>query len=412
MSETKILLPTSSVDLFLKDKETLNAARALVGDWRYARVEVSVEEGDVNTAINNYEQTKSPDLIIIETDTTDDNFIEKLEELSAHCEEHTNAIVIGPVNDVNLYRSLTSMGVSDYLVRPVPLETLSEIIASGLIEKLGTSGSRLIAVLGSKGGVGASSLTQGLACGLSEKLNHKTFLMDAAGGWSSLSVGMGFEPSATLHEAVKVASNKDMDSFKRMLHQVNDKLTILATGADSMLEVSVHAQQYEDLIDFIMQTYPVVVVDLSDAIPSLKRTVLNKAHEIIMVATPTLPSLRAARTLINEIKILHGGEDNHIDLIVNMAGMIPAKEVPAKDIESALDMKPDVVVPFDAKLFVGSENEGRRLTQDKTGASIVDTLLPIAQRVLGGSQYIETPQNASGFLDKIVTKINSIGKKG
>ena len=412
MSETKILLPTSSVDLFLKDKETLSAARALISDWRYARVEVSVEEGDVNTAIHNYEQTKSPDLIIVETDTTDDDFIEKLEELSAHCEEHTNAIVIGPVNDVNLYRSLTSMGVSDYLVRPVPLETLSEIIASGLIEKLGTSGSRLIAVLGSKGGVGTSSLTQGLACGLSEKLNHKTFLMDAAGGWSSLSVGMGFEPSATLHEAVKVASNKDMDSFKRMLHQVNDKLTILATGADSMLEVSIHAQQYEDLIDFIMQTYPVVVVDLSDAIPSLKRTVLNKAHEIITVATPTLPSLRAARTLMNEIKILHGGEDNHIDLIINMAGMIPTKEVPSKDIEAALDMKPDVIVPFDAKLFVGSENEGRRLIHDKAGASIVDTLLPIAQRVLGGAGQIETPQNTKGLVDKIVTKINSIGKKG
>lgn len=412
MSETKILLPTSSVDLFLKDKQTLNAARALVGDWRYARVDVSVKEGDVNTAIQSYEQAKSPHLIIIETDTTDDNFIEKLEELSAHCEENTNAIVIGPVNDVNLYRSLTSMGVSDYLVRPVPLETLSEIIASGLIEKLGTSGSRLIAVLGSKGGVGTSSLTQGLACGLSEKLNHKTFLMDAAGGWSSLSVGMGFEPSATLHEAVKVAGNKDMDSFNRMLHQVNDKLTILATGADSMLEVSVHAQQYEDLIDFIMQTYPVVVVDLSNAIPSLKRTVLNKAHEIIMVTTPTLPSLRAARTLMSEIKMLHGGQDDHVDLVVNMAGMIPAKEVPSKDIEAALDMKPNVIVPFDAKLFVGSENEGRRLNHDKTGASIVDTLLPIAQRVLGGGQHIKPPQNSTGFVDKIVTKINSIGKKG
>lgn len=413
MSETKILLPTASVDLFLKDKETLVAARALSDDWRFARVDVSVEEGDVETAILSYQEAKSPNLIIIETDSTDESFIDRLEELAAYCEEDTNAIVIGPVNDVNLYRSLTSMGVSDYLVRPVPLETLSEIIASGLIEKLGTSGSRLITVLGAKGGVGGSSITQGIACGLSEKLNHKTFLMDAAGGWSSLGVGMSFEPTATMHEAVKAAANKDVDSFNRMLHKANDKLTVLATGADPMLEVSVHAQQYEDLIDFVMQTYPVVLVDLSDAIPSLKRTVLNKAHEIILVTTPTLPSLRSARTLMNEIKNLHGGEDDHIDLCVNMSGMTPGKEVPVKDIELAMDKKPDVIIPFDAKLFVGSENEGRRLTQDKTGVSVVDNLLPITQRVLGNTPIVSDKEDgADNILDKLMSTVGTIGKKG
>lgn len=412
MSETKILLPTASVDLFLKDKETLSAARALSDDWRYARVDVSVEEGDVETAILSYQEAKSPDLIIIETDSTDESFIERLEMLSAYCEEDTNAIVIGPVNDVNLYRSLTSMGVSDYLVRPVPLETLTEIIASGLIEKLGTSGSRLISVLGSKGGVGTSSIAQALSCGLSETLGHKTFLMDAAGGWSSLGVGMSFEPSATLHEAVKAASNKDVDSFNRMLHQVNNKLTVLATGADPMLEVSVHAQQYEDLIDFIMQRYPVVIVDLSDAIPSLKRTVLNKAHEVILVTTPTLTSLRAARSLMNEVKNLQGGNDDNIDLVVNMSGMIPGKEVPAKDIQNAMDKKPDVVLPFDAKLFVGSENEGRRLTQDKVGITVVEKIMPLAQRVLGTAVKIPSKTAAEGIFDKIMTTVGTIGKKG
>jgi len=411
MSETKILLPTASVDLFLKDKETLSAAHALSDDWRYARVDVSVEEGDVETAISSYQEAKSPDLIIIETDSTDDSFIERLEMLSAYCEEDTNAIVIGPVNDVDLYRSLTSMGVSDYLVRPVPLETLSEIVASSLIEKLGTSGSRLITVLGSKGGVGTSSITQALACGVSERLKHKTFLMDAAGGWSSLGVGMSFEPSATLHEAVKAASNNDIDSFNRMIHKVNDKLTVLATGADPMLEVSVHAQQYEDLIDFIMQTYPVVIVDLSDAIPSLKRTVLNKAHEVVLVTTPTLPSLRAARTLMNEVKGLQGGNDEHIDLLVNMTGMVPGKEVPTKDIQAAMDKKPDVVIPFDAKLFVGSENEGRRLTQDKMGMSVVDKLLPVAQRVLGASTKLSDNNQVDGIFDKIMATVGTIGKK-
>ena len=335
-TETNILLPTANVDIFIRDKETLEAARSLVDDWRFARVNLSVEEGDVETAILSYQEAQSPTLVIIETESTDESFIGRLGELSSHCHEETNAIVIGPVNDVNLYRSLTSMGVRDYLVWPVPNQTLSEVIATTLIEKIGTTGSRLIAVTGAKGGVGTSALTQGLALGLSEKMGQKTFLMDAAGGWSTLSVGLGFDPTTTLQEAVRAAGNKDEDTFARMFFQVNDKLTLLASGADPMLETSVNAQQYEEMIDFLMASYPIVMVDLSGAIPSLKRAVLSIAHEIVVVTTPTLSSLRAARTIMQEIKLIHGGSLDNVDLVVNIECMIPSKEVPKDDIAMAL----------------------------------------------------------------------------
>lgn len=409
-NETNILLPTASVDLFLKDKETTEAANALINDWRFSRVVVSVEEGDVETAIQSYKETKSPNLVIIETDTTDESFTEALGRLSEYCHEGTSAIIIGPVNDVSLYRELTAMGVSDYLVRPVPLQTLSEIIASNLIDKLGSKGSRLIAVVGAKGGVGTSSLTQGLAWGVSETLKHKTFLMDAAGGWSSLSVGMGFEPATTLYEAVRAASNKDEDTLARMFFQANDKLSVLAAGADPMLEASVHAQQYEELIDLMMVTYPVVMIDLSGAIPSLKRAVIDRAHELVLVTTPTLSSLRAARSLIQEVKLLKNGDISCIDLVVNMEGIMPSKEVPKKDIAAALDMKPSVTIPFDAKLFLGSENEGKKLTGQKTGADVVNLLLPIAQNVL--NMPVNKEQEDRKSAKGLNALINKVLKKG
>lgn len=404
-TETNILLPTANVDIFIKDKDTIEAARALVDDWRFARVTISVVEGDVETAIQSYQEAKSPELVIIETDTTDDSLIDRLGALSGHCSEGTNAVIVGPVNDVNLYRNLTSMGVSDYLVKPVPLETLSEIIAKTLIENLGAAGSRLIGVVGAKGGVGTSSLTQALAWGLSEKMGQKTFLLDAAGGWSTLSVGMGFEPVATLHEAVRAADTDDADTLERMFFIANDKLSILASGADPMLETSVQANEYEDLLNLMMTSYPVVLVDLSGAIPSLKRAVLSRAHEIIVVTTPTLPSLRAARTLMSEIKVVHGGDTSSADLIVNMVGMIPSKEVPKKDISTALDYTPAETIPFDPKLFVGSENEGKKISGDKSGAEIIDKLLPIAQKVLSSSPEAEADQEDDGVFGQLINKI-------
>ncbi|MEM9469896.1 MAG: AAA family ATPase [Pseudomonadota bacterium] len=408
-TETQILLPEAGVDIFLKDKETSEAVRQLADDWRFARVNVSLEEGDVETAIQSYKETNSPTLVIVETDTTDESFVARLEELAGQCSEGTHAIVIGPVNDVNLYRHLTSIGVSDYLVNPVPVETLSEVIAKSLIEHLGASGSRLIATIGAKGGVGTSSITQALALGLSEQAAQKTFLMDASGGWSSLSVSMGFDPSTTLHEAVRAAAIKDWDVLGRMIHKANDKLSVLASGADPMLEPSVHAQQYEELLDMVMGSYPVVITDLSDSIPSLKKAVLDRAHQILIFTTPTLSSLRASRILIQEIKQLQGGEVGKLDLIVNMSGAISSKEVPTKDIEEALGFKPSLTIPFDPKLFFSAENEGKKMSSDKDGKTLINKLLPLTQSVLSSAA---TPdQNDEGALGTINQFLNKITKK-
>lgn len=405
---TAVLLPAATVDLFLKDKATIEAARALTDDWRFARVTVSVEEGDVETAIQNYQQVPSPALIIIETDTTDEAFTNRLEALAAYCAEGTNAIVIGPENDVNLYRRLTAMGISDYLVRSVSVETLSETIASGLINQLGASESRLISVIGAKGGVGTSSLAQSLAWGVADRMGEKTFLLDSAGGWSSLGVTMGYEPQASLNEAIRSAVNKDHDTLKRMIFSGSDKLKVLACGGEAMLEASVQAQQYETLLDMVMGLYPVVVADLSSTIPALKRTILNRSHEIIVVATPVLSSLRFARSLINEIKSLHGGSLQGIDLVLNMQGIAPGKEISLSDIASVLDQKPSAVIPFDTKLFVGCENEGHVLGKEALSADLVARLLPIAQKVVSGT-VSDSPDKKSGdnVFDKLLGKLKA-----
>ncbi len=404
-TETSILLPAASVDLFLKDKETIESARALQNDWRFARVKINVHEGDVEDAIRTYTQKPSPEIIMVETDTTGDSFIGRLGDLSGNCNENTSAIVIGPVNDVNLYRSLTAMGVSDYLVRPVPQDTLGEVIAQSLIEKLGAAGSRLIAMIGAKGGTGVSSLAQIMAWSSSENLGQKTLLLDAAGAWSSLAVGMGFEPVASTTEAIKAAVGNDQDSIRRMIYQANEKLFVLATGTEPLLDISAQIAQFEEILNIAMASYPVVIVDLSGATPSLKKIILTRAHETIIVSTPTLSSLRSARSLLQEVRNLHGGHDINTDLLINMAGIAPGKEVSRSDIKSALDIEPYAYIPFDAKLFMGSEHEGKRISTDKAGQDIIQQILPLLKKMISrDTSMVETPAT-EGILGSLLGKI-------
>ena len=146
------------------------------------------------------------------------------------------------------------------------------------------------------------------------------------------------------------------------------------------------------------------IADLSGASPALKKIILTRAHEIIIVSTPTLASLRAARSLIQEIKKLHGGAVSNIDLIVNMAGMAPGKEVPKADIKAAMDCEPEVVIAFDSKLFIGAENEGRKISSEKTGQDVIQKLLPLIQKIVSRDASASVETGTSGGLGGLLGK--------
>lgn len=408
--ENAILLPGSKICIFSDDPDTLAVAEGLRSDWRFARVEITAQKGDADAAIAYTGQYASPDLVIIQTDVIDDSFAKKLEDLAGNCDEGTAAVVIGPVNDVYLYRKLIDMGVSDYLVKPMTPEIMGNVIAKTLIGKLGVTGSRLISFIGAKGGIGTSSLAQAMAWGVAEILGQKTALMDLAGGWSSMSVGMGFEPVTTLVEAVKAAAKDDQDSLKRMLSRSSDKLDVLAHGGDAMLEESVGADAVETLIDMMLVRTPVVIADLSQSPAALKKMLLTRSNLIVVTAAPVLSSLRLARSLIHEIKDLRGGSVENIRLLITMQGMAGAHEVPKADIRQAMDFDPSGYVPFDPKLFVRSENDALSLLKDPQGAAFVKTiLLPLVQNILSadGEDLKAAPSaKPAGFIGGILSKLS------
>jgi pilus assembly protein CpaE len=157
-----------------------------------------------------------------------------------------------------------------------------------------------------------------------------------------------------------------------------------------------------------MNSYPVVIADLSGATPIVKKTILTRAHEIIVVSTPTLASLRSARSLMVEIKKLHGGIGDNMDLVINMSGMAPGKEVSKRDIKNALECEPQAVIPYDSKLFIGSENEGRKISTEKSGQDIIQKLLPMIQKIVArdNSVVLENTDNSllGGLLGKMKKK--------
>ncbi|MBU6475795.1 MAG: type II secretion protein ATPase, partial [Alphaproteobacteria bacterium] len=381
MSEdiTSTLLPASRVDFFALDDGTAAHAQNLTQDWRFARVEVRSERMNIEGAISRYGESASPELIIVETDDIGDGFIAQLGNLAGVCAATTDAVVIGPKNDVHLYRSLVEMGIRDYLVRPVSQEDLVKIIARTLVEKRGLSGSRLVTVVGSKGGVGTSAVSQTLAWNMSETLKQKTMLLDVAGSAGSIGISHGLEPSASLAEAVRLGGSGSDDDLKRICQTVTEHLTLLVCGGEMMLADPADPDAVETLVNRLMQKFPVVVLDLSHAAQPVQKRMLARASEIVIVTTPMLSALRNARTLLSEIRNLRVHVED-VSLVVNMQGLAPSEEVPLKDLKDAMGMEPAAVVAWQPKIFAASETAGKPVGQNKAAADIMNALMPLAAR--------------------------------
>ncbi len=83
-------------------------------------------------------------------------------------------VVIGRQNDVLLYRELTRRGVSDYLIAPVGTLDVVRSICGLFSASDAKPVGRVIAVVGAKGGVGASTVAHNIGWAIARDLQLDT----------------------------------------------------------------------------------------------------------------------------------------------------------------------------------------------------------------------------------------------
>lgn len=348
MNAPSTLLPEARIDVFVTDLGTGDAARDLSRDWRFARVKINIITGDITTAAQRYSSEKSPDIIIIETNQIDDGFTGHLESLANVCATETAAVFVGPQNDIALYRRLLDMGAADYLVRPLKSEDMAKVITKTLFDRLGTSDSQIITVMGVKGGVGTSRIAQLLSHGLAQSGSPVT-LLDCGGSWGLSSTTYGRDPMITLRDLSTIVRSQ-ADALDDLVHKVSPHVSLVATGGDPLLNSTLTSDGLESILDAMTRRHPHIVVDLSQSSTGVRAMAFAKSHHIVLVTTATPIALRNARLLLREIQQLRGNEAP-VHLVVNENGMLPKEELSSRDIQTALGIQPVAEIAFQPDVF-------------------------------------------------------------
>src|SRR6201981_894907 len=154
--------PRVSVQAFCETVKTTAAVQSAGEDRRLGKAHLKIQMGGMTAAIEAYRTAPTPNVIILETEGRND-ILNVLDHLSTLCDPGTRVIVIGRINDVTLYRELVRRGVSDYVIAPVNALDVVRSICNLFSAPEAKSVGRVIAVVGAKGGVGASTISHNFA---------------------------------------------------------------------------------------------------------------------------------------------------------------------------------------------------------------------------------------------------------
>lgn len=375
-------IPRISVQAFCETRNVSEVIESAEQDRRMGKAHVKVHMGGVVAAIEAFRSAPTPNLIILETLGERANLVEQLEALAEFCDAGTKVMVIGHENDIALYRDLTSRGVSDYVVAPFDvlqfIQRVSHLYNAPGADALG----RVIAVVGAKGGVGASSVSHNLAWSISRLLKCQTVIADLDIAFGTAGLDFNQDPPQGIGEALFAPDRLDSNFVDRLLSKCSETLSLLAAPATVDRSYDMQETVFDALIDILRATAPCTVLDVPHQWSAWTRRVLVGADELVMVASPDLANLRNAKSILDALRAARPN-DRPPKLLLNFVGVPRRPEISIAEFAKAIELEPMAIIPFDPKLFGTAANNGQMLAEIEQGSKIVETFEELARVVMG-----------------------------
>ena len=397
-------VPRITIQAFCETPETAALIESVGSDRRMQKAHIKVQMGGGPAAVEAYRHAPTPNVIVIEAQGAKSRPLECLDALAEVCDEGTKVVVVGHVNDVQLYRQFIQRGVSEYLMAPVQTIDLIQAISDLFTVPGAKPVGRTVAVIGAKGGVGTSTIAHNLAWTVAREQDTATVIADLDIAFGTASLNFNQDPPQGIAEAVFAPDRLDSNLLDRLLSKCSDNLSLLAAPATLDRAIDLAEPAFDNLLDLLRAAVPCIVLDVPHLWTAWSRRMLIGADEILIVASPELASLRNAKNLLTMLQ-QNRPNDRKPRVILNGVGVPKRPEIAPAEFAKSLDTTLAASVPFDAALFGTAANNGQMIAEVQSGARAVEVFSSLAASVVGRTEQRRPRQNLfEPFLSKLARR--------
>jgi pilus assembly protein CpaE len=341
-----------------------------------------LKEGGSREAVEYASRYALPRLLIIDVSDSE-RPVDALTPILAAADENTRIVAIGRLNDVTLYREMIEAGVIDYLVKPLVDRDLVAAIQraderSATAKTAAAERSRPVAVLGARGGVGATTVATNLAWFLAEHFKRKTVLLDLHLQFGTASLTFDVEPSRGLREALEQPNRIDTLLINGATFRHTERLSILAAEESHEEDIRYDPTAVTLLLDELGRQGDFVIIDLPLFPAGYRVKVLPLMREIVVVTDLSLAGLRDSIRLCTQAQQLAPAA--RLTVVASRTGGRPAG-VSVREFEKALGHKLAFLLPEDAKAVSHAGVDGKPLAVAARSSKLTAGLLQVAQLI-------------------------------
>ena len=393
--------PRVSVQAFCETVETAAAIQAAGEDRRLAKAHLRIQMGGLTAAIEAYQSSPTPNVIILESENRGEDILAGLDQLAQVCDAGTRVVMIGCMNDVALYRELVRRGVSDYLIAPVGTLQVVRSVCGLFSAPDAKPVGRIVAVVGAKGGVGASTLAHNIAFSLARDLMLDSVVTDLDLAFGTAGLDFNQDPPQGIADAVFSPDRIDTAFVDRLLAKCTDHLSLLAAPATLDRVYDFGTDAFDSIFDSLRATVPCTVLDVPHQWTGWSKQALVGADEILIVAAPDLANLRNAKNIYDFLKAARPN-DQRPHYCLNQVGVAKRPEIKAADFAKAVDDEAIAIIPFEPQLFGTAANNGQMIAEMSSKHRTAEIIRQLAQKLSGRS---EPKKQRSGFLSPLIEKL-------
>jgi pilus assembly protein CpaE len=325
-----------------------------------------IRRGTVKTAIAAMTRLPAPQILVIDI-AGDDRPLQSLGELCDVIEPSISVLVLGEIDDVELYRSINRrIGAVDYIFKPITREMVARYFASLITNdsRIGesTRGGRVVAVTGARGGVGASTAACALAWFLGVESNRHTLLLDADPFIGVALDHFGLQPRRSFGDLLNEPNGTLPDVYIDAATTVQKRLSVLGSSPSAGPEPSASIGAARRVIEAVRFRFNFVVIDLPFLPLWASRELLDLTHHRVIVLDPSVASLRDTLRLLSIPN--NPGQPQRPTILLNHEGK--SGGLKRKHIEESLKRRVDIALPMLPKLDGGINQIGRLITGGKS----------------------------------------------
>jgi len=383
---------------YICDEASLDILRPVVIELGW--MPEKCNKGGLRNAVQSLSVSASPNILMVDLSESGDP-LNDINALAEVCEPGTVVIAIGQVNDVRLYRDLVASGIQDYLLKPLSASVLRDSLNSAQTVFMAPKSSDpdvakhhvSAAVIGTRGGVGASTLAPSVSWLYAPKRAKPTARLDLDIHFGTGALALDPGPGRGLADAIDNPSRIDGLFIERAMIRAHDNLAILSAEAPINSPLMTDGAAFLQLQEEFRQAFETTIIDLP------RNMLINFPHlfnEVNMAVIATELTLASARDTIRLLSWLKTNAAHVTPIVVANKVQTSALEISKADFEASIERKIDFMIPFDQAGAAKAAKLGQAFIEANPASKATAQIKALAERILGAAEEAASEEGNDG----------------